>query len=306
VLVANSHRVFPQHYLDNYRAEVGDTLVLAPWRAAAVALWWPLLSVLWGKALPWFSNTPPPFPSLCFLFSALQRALPVQVAAVDGDDWFALPRADPLLRANVCTAALRAGDLLLWDSRTVHCSSPGADGRPIGDGGSDGNGPSGSRTGRSFGGNGPSGGGGGTAAAEQPQMGDGDVDGVYVPKGGVGAPLLRAAVMVCMVPVDTLAAAAALDPRSGAANATSGDAATTPEAELLAEVLSRRRQAVELGLTTPHWPHKAAPLLEQFHAQVAATGEAEQRKLLRSPVAERLRYCDLGPHERSLVDGQPA
>ena len=232
---------------------------------------------------------------------------------VDGDDWFALPRHDPMLRAShtsmkgydglkkeehsVCTVALEAGDMLLWDSRTVHCSSPGSDGRPIAhDNFSD--------TVRN--------------EAQSLNYADGqDVDAVYTPEGGLGAPLLRAAVMVCMTPVDRLARAAALDrKRTADVTSTSTGTTTNPNSststnasaagdELLINLFRQRKEAVEQGWTTPHWPHKASPLLEQYHEDVAGTGEAEQQRLLRSPVAERLTYSDLGPHERSLVDGVP-
>lgn len=250
---------------------------------------------------------------------------------MDGDDWFALPRHDPMLHKSirttsmmkengteqqedlmVCTVALEAGDLLLWDSRTVHCSSPGSDGRPLAVNDSDSS----------------------ESATRKPQSGDNagslEADSRYTPKGGVGAPLLRAAVMVCMAPIDRLASAAALDRkhanlttavgdnasnRDATASPTNATASTTDssspcdsadyEDELLANLLRRRKEAVEQGWTTPHWPHKATPLLEQYHEDVVGTGEAEQQRLLRSPVAERLTYSDLGPHERSLVDGEP-
>lgn len=239
-----------------------------------------------------------------------------QVDEVGGDDWFALPQHDPMLRASrtsmkgsdgrkkeehlVCTVALKAGDMLLWDSRTVHCSSPGSDGRPIADGNDFSE----------------------TVRNEAQSLNDADgqgADAVYAPKGHSGAPLLRAAVMVCMAPVDQLARAAAFD-RKRTADASADSTATAAnticctstknntsaaDEAFLSNLFQQRKEAVEQGWTTPHWPHKATPLLEQYHEEVVGTGEAEQQRLLRSPVAERLTYNDLGLHERSLVDGVP-
>ena len=67
------------------------------------------------------------------VFPKLVDLYPEQVRSRDGDDFFSLPRAaarrDGLLGGDGggrhVVVHLEAGDLLCWDSRTVHCSWPG-------------------------------------------------------------------------------------------------------------------------------------------------------------------------------------
>lgn len=249
-----------------------------------------------------------------------------QVAAVNGDDWFALPKDDPMLdpmldpvftasiscsssrsrnsngsnssrRSNksarmrrkkrvsteVVSVALRAGDLLLWDSRTVHCSSPGERGLPpvsaappppppracasgpIKDEGARGEAGMGSRK------------------YEHASSKGGD-SGIRTTPLRTGAPLLRACTMVCMMPrTKVLAeAAAATNAANAAADATSAvsaaPASTAAPASSAAadasgvaageQLMEARRLCVDQGVTTPHWPTKASPLLEQYHQDV--------------------------------------
>ncbi len=46
---------------------------------------------------------------------------------VGTDDWLEVDPTDTqiLQPQNVISCLLRPGDVLLWDSRTVHCSNPG-------------------------------------------------------------------------------------------------------------------------------------------------------------------------------------
>ena len=53
-----------------------------------------------------------------------------RLQSLNGEDWLEIPASDPLLRSafdrgDVITLELLPGDLLLWDSRTIHCSQPG-------------------------------------------------------------------------------------------------------------------------------------------------------------------------------------
>jgi hypothetical protein len=50
-----------------------------------------------------------------------------RIAELDGDDWMEIPHDDDvvfLYESKFLSCALGPGDLLLWDSRTVHCSYP--------------------------------------------------------------------------------------------------------------------------------------------------------------------------------------
>ena len=41
-------------------------------------------------------------------------------------DYISMPRDEPVLQDPAIIVQCQAGDLLLWDSRTVHCNSPGS------------------------------------------------------------------------------------------------------------------------------------------------------------------------------------
>jgi hypothetical protein len=47
---------------------------------------------------------------------------------LQGDDWMEIPHDDDIILqdANLLSCLLSPGDMLLWDSRTVHCSYPGS------------------------------------------------------------------------------------------------------------------------------------------------------------------------------------
>lgn len=57
-------------------------------------------------------------------FGLWRTDYPETVDSFGGDDYFEPPRDHPCLRTAVVPRT-RPGDLVLWDSRTVHCSSPG-------------------------------------------------------------------------------------------------------------------------------------------------------------------------------------
>jgi hypothetical protein len=51
-----------------------------------------------------------------------------RLAELEGDDWVEIPYDDDAMfsdSTNILTCLLGPGDMLLWDSRTVHCSYPG-------------------------------------------------------------------------------------------------------------------------------------------------------------------------------------
>lgn len=62
------------------------------------------------------------------LFTEIPELYTERLARIDPSiDHFRFPKEDPLFLDNEpITCHMEAGDLLLWDSRTVHCSSPGS------------------------------------------------------------------------------------------------------------------------------------------------------------------------------------
>jgi hypothetical protein len=51
-----------------------------------------------------------------------------RLVELDGDDWMEIPHDDGAMFSDstkILTCLLGPGDMLLWDSRTVHCSYPG-------------------------------------------------------------------------------------------------------------------------------------------------------------------------------------
>lgn len=58
------------------------------------------------------------------LFGSWRMDCPGIVDSFGGDDYFEPPRDHPCLRSAIVPRT-RPGDLVLWDSRTVHCSHPG-------------------------------------------------------------------------------------------------------------------------------------------------------------------------------------
>ena len=53
-----------------------------------------------------------------------------RLAELNGDDWLEIRGDDPILKAysdnhDIVMNSLLPGDILLWDSRVMHCSSPG-------------------------------------------------------------------------------------------------------------------------------------------------------------------------------------
>jgi len=62
------------------------------------------------------------------LFTEIPDLYTERLARIDPSiDHFRFPKEDPLFLDNEpITCHMEAGDLLLWDSRTVHCSSPGS------------------------------------------------------------------------------------------------------------------------------------------------------------------------------------
>ena len=69
------------------------------------------------------------------MFESIPERYPDRLARIDPSiDHFRFPADDPqLLETPPIMCHLEAGDMLLWDSRTIHCSSPG-DGSPTGAG----------------------------------------------------------------------------------------------------------------------------------------------------------------------------
>jgi len=69
------------------------------------------------------------------VFSDYARRYPETVAALPVDeDYFELPTDDPVISDPSVTPMqilLRPGDMLCWDSRTAHCSSPGSSGQAV-------------------------------------------------------------------------------------------------------------------------------------------------------------------------------
>mmetsp|Transcript_43994 Transcript_43994/g.79085 ORF Transcript_43994/g.79085 Transcript_43994/m.79085 type:complete len:343 (-) Transcript_43994:7-1035(-) len=64
----------------------------------------------------------------------LAEKYPEQVHSLSpGEDFFPIPSSEPLLKGAIMPE-LAQGDLLLWDSRTIHCSAPGFGGEKPGDG----------------------------------------------------------------------------------------------------------------------------------------------------------------------------
>ena len=63
-------------------------------------------------------------------FPFFSRRHPEKVAAVGGENFFPIPERDPALRRAAVMTQLDPGDMLLWDSRTVHCSQPGVGAAP--------------------------------------------------------------------------------------------------------------------------------------------------------------------------------
>jgi len=60
-------------------------------------------------------------------FASIPQAYPDRLARIHPSiDHFRFPKQDPLLAdTQPIQAHMEAGDMLLWDSRTIHCSSPG-------------------------------------------------------------------------------------------------------------------------------------------------------------------------------------
>ena len=58
------------------------------------------------------------------VFPRLLEAFGPELAANGGDDYFELPRPDHICERDAVCCLLRKGDLLLWDSRLVHASTP--------------------------------------------------------------------------------------------------------------------------------------------------------------------------------------
>ena len=65
-------------------------------------------------------------------FEAIPADYPDRLARIHPSiDHFRFPKQDPLLAdTQPIQAHLKAGDMLLWDSRTIHCSSPGTETPP--------------------------------------------------------------------------------------------------------------------------------------------------------------------------------
>jgi len=179
----------------------------------------------------------------------------------DKGDFVRVDRFNPRLglEAPILVAA-RAGDLLLWDSRTVHCNTPALeDGDPIqsqpellrvvayicmmprvpnsnvatgGNGAVAGGGGDGGAAGA---------GAGAAAAASVDASGAGFGAGAAVDDGGGGG---RG---------DVGGASAASATANGDANGAGGSAGASDNADSALE--SQRHEAVNSGLTTTHWPY---------------------------------------------------
>lgn len=59
------------------------------------------------------------------LFESIPDVYTDRLARIDGQiDHFRFPADDPRIQTSPLMAHMEAGDMLLWDSRTIHCSSP--------------------------------------------------------------------------------------------------------------------------------------------------------------------------------------
>jgi len=162
------------------------------------------------------------------------------MAASGEDDYFEVPPSDPVFfnsgdgGGTAVTVRLRAGDMLLWDSRLVHCNTSNA-WKGGGEGDVDGahTSPPPAPTSVSA---------AGVTAAAEP--------------GGPGG-LARAVCFVCMTPAARKDAAATA--KKIAATATIHSGCEGPEFPDTA-TMARRWQAVETGDTTTHTPWQDARL----------------------------------------------
>ena len=59
-------------------------------------------------------------------FADIPRLYPERLARIAPQiDHFRFPKDDPLLaESQLVMCAMEAGDMMLWDSRTIHCSAP--------------------------------------------------------------------------------------------------------------------------------------------------------------------------------------
>ena len=203
------------------------------------------------------------------------------------------------------TLELAAGDLLMWDSRTLHCSSPGWDGAPSNSSfepilGCE---EATEREARK----GDSNAGSGTA------MNQGDLDGDTslrdLSTARSGAPLLRAAVFVCMLPQHRVF----------------GEPGSYKQPSAQQERVRKARcTLVDGGVTTSHWPDKFTSLMSGYLNNSTISDEEKEgvRSLLSvepesadassdragtttGPTRSRvlLRVEDLNDHQRLLVEG---
>lgn len=231
-----------------------------------------------GNVLVARSHEPRWFPGL---YRGPHRKL---VEAMQGEDWFALPRTSPLLallrrtsssgvgvgvgvgresHPEALTLQLAAGDLLLWDSRTVHCSSPGNDGAPA------------------------------PVATVAPRP--------AAEGRRVGQPLLRAVVFVCMLPQRRLFSPSNLKQRCPLGDDNHDDGASQEEALRVA-----RRAAVDAGITTSHWPDRYPEALTSYLDEGGGAGGDDRERAATTPEIRRkvlLRFADLNEHQRQLVEG---